>query len=86
MFYYIYIYPYIYISNNFYEVTVPDKAAMLKIRGYTDEELSVLGADNVFYQGVGCPHRLAKLQKGDVVLDMGCGFGLDSIVASHHVI
>ena len=39
----------------------------------------------MFYQGVGNPHRLAKIKKGETVYDLGCGFGVDSFLAAKAV-
>ena len=58
---------------------------MLKSLYYTDDEIAYVGSDAVNYQGVGCPHRHANIAKGDFVLDMGSGLGVDSIIASKTV-
>ena len=52
---------------------------------YTPEEIFIVGKDAVNYQGVGCPHRHAKIQKGESVLDMGSGLGVDSLLATARV-
>ena len=53
--------------------------------GYTEEEISVIGEDARLMQGTGNPHRLAALREGEVVVDLGSGFGIDAILASHRV-
>jgi len=52
--------------------------------GYTDEELQIVGKANL---GLGCGNPLAfgKIKKGDVVLDLGSGAGIDAILASKKV-
>ena len=37
------------------------------------------------FAGVGNPHLRSRLQPGEVVLDLGSGAGLDSIIAAWHV-
>lgn len=49
--------------------------------GYSPSEINVIGKDIVNYQGVGCPHRHVKLERGEYVLDMGSGLGVDSILS-----
>jgi len=52
--------------------------------GYSEEELKIVGEANL---GLGCGNPLAfgKLKEGDVVLDLGSGAGIDSILASEKV-
>jgi len=52
---------------------------------YTPDEINFAGMDAVNYQGVGCPHRHANIQKGESVLDMGSGLGVDSLLAARAV-
>ena len=54
---------------------------MMQSLGYTRDEIDLLNDDAVNYQGVGCPHRHIALQKGEHVLDMGSGLGIDSILS-----
>ena len=54
---------------------------MMQSLGYTKDETDILNDDAVNYQGVGCPHRHILLQKGEHVLDMGSGLGIDSILS-----
>jgi len=50
--------------------------------GYSTSEINSIGKDIVNYQGVGCPHRHVGLKKGEYVLDMGSGLGVDSILSA----
>jgi len=51
--------------------------------GYTEEEFNAAGPDVYNFQGVGNPHFHAKIQKGETVLDVGSGLGIDSTIACH---
>jgi ArsR family transcriptional regulator len=52
--------------------------------GYTKKELSVVGEANL---GLGCgnPVALSKIKKGDVMLDLGSGAGIDCFLAAKKV-
>jgi arsenite methyltransferase len=52
--------------------------------GYTDKDLELVKGANM---GLGCgnPLSYSKINKGDVVLDLGCGAGIDVILASEKV-
>ena len=52
--------------------------------GYSDEDLMVGKEANL---GLGCgnPVAISKIKEGDVVLDLGCGSGLDCFLASKKV-
>jgi len=49
--------------------------------GYTEEDFEAAGPDVYNFQGVGNPHLNAKIQKGDIVLDIGSGCGVDATIA-----
>ena len=53
--------------------------------GYTKEDLDTIGDDADRMQGTGNPFPLADLQPGEVVLDLGSGFGVDAILAGSKV-
>ena len=58
-------------------------AAMLE---YDREELDRLPADvTARFAGVGNPHTVAPLPAGASVLDVGCGGGMDLLIAAMHV-
>lgn len=53
---------------------------------YTEEEMSrVPMTARMLARGVGNPNGFAALQPGEVVVDLGCGAGLDVIIAAHEV-
>jgi SAM-dependent methyltransferase len=55
-------------------------------RLYSDEELAGVPPGAIAQAlGVGNPVRAAALQRGEVVLDLGCGGGIDTILAARAV-
>ena len=52
--------------------------------GYTSEDLAKVGGADL---GVGCgtPVRLAQLKPGETVMDLGCGAGIDCLLAADDV-
>jgi len=53
--------------------------------GYTPEELASVPAEANLGLGCGNPLRAAKLQPGEVVIDLGSGAGLDTFLAGVQV-
>lgn len=53
--------------------------------GYRPEELATAPAAAQLSLGCGNPVALAGIRAGEVVLDLGCGAGLDVFLASHRV-
>eukprot|EP00941_MAST-03F_sp_MAST-3F-sp1_P000661 g661.t1 len=59
--------------------------ALMHRLGYSDEELDAIGEDVDKMQGTGNPFPLARLRPGEVVLDLGSGFGIDALLAGQKV-
>ena len=57
-------------------------AAVLRRMGYSDHEIAAAGDDGYNWQGVGCPHRHVGIARGERILDMGSGLGIDSFIAA----
>jgi SAM-dependent methyltransferase len=53
--------------------------------GYTTEELEQLPSEANMGLGCGNPTALAGLQKGEIVVDLGCGAGIDVFLAARRV-
>lgn len=59
----------------------PDYAC--RMLGYDPEELATIPAESTAsFAGVGNPHRIGPIAPGDTVLDIGCGAGMDLLLAA----
>ncbi|EKF86204.1 arsenite methyltransferase [Methanobacterium formicicum] len=56
-----------------------------KAVGYSDEEIKSIPADAIFGLGCGNPTALAEIKKGETVLDLGSGGGIDVFLAANKV-
>lgn len=62
------------------------KGVVAKLAGYSDTELTELPAEAVANSfGCGNPTAFADLKKGDVVVDLGSGAGIDLLLAARKV-
>jgi SAM-dependent methyltransferase len=65
---------------------VVGKTSTIAERLYEPDQLAGLPAGAIAQAlGVGNPVRAARLEPGDVVLDLGCGGGIDTILAAREV-
>lgn len=54
--------------------------------GYDPAELAALPFDcTAAFAGIGNPHAIAPIQPGETVLDIGCGAGMDLLLAARKV-
>jgi arsenite methyltransferase len=68
------------------EQKFPVGPASAKRLGYDAEEIDGLpGSVTESFAGVGNPLALGELRSGETVLDLGCGAGLDGILAARRV-
>ena len=59
---------------------------LARLLGYPDEWLSDIPESSIeSFAGTGNPFSLGQLQPGERVVDVGCGAGIDSLVASRMV-
>lgn len=62
------------------------KGVVAKLAGYSDEELAALPQEAIVNSfGCGNPLAFLEVKQGEVVLDLGCGAGIDLILAARRV-
>ncbi len=61
-------------------------AYAVRVLGYDSQELSMIPEESKApFAGVGNPHRIGTITQGATVLDVGCGAGMDLLIAARHV-
>jgi SAM-dependent methyltransferase len=61
-------------------------APLARMLGYSEEQIRDLPAGSVeSFAGTGNPFLFGDLQPGEVVVDVGCGAGLDTLIAARQV-
>jgi arsenite methyltransferase len=66
--------------GNFHFHRGPEYAC--RMLGYDPEELAMIPAESTAsFAGVGNPHRIGPIAPGETVLDVGCGAGMDLMLA-----
>lgn len=63
----------------------PDVMEQAKAIGYSEEELKGIPASAIMGLGCGNPTALADLKRGEIVLDLGAGAGIDVFLAANKV-
>jgi SAM-dependent methyltransferase len=64
----------------------PVGAESAKSLGYNPDEIDALtGSITESFAGVGCTVALGAISEGETVLDLGCGAGLDTVLAARRV-
>src|SRR5678815_1928167 len=68
-------------TGNFHFHRGPEYAC--RMLGYDPEELAMIPAESTAsFAGVGNPHRIGPIEPGKTVLDIGCGAGMDLMLAA----
>ena len=57
-----------------------------RMLGYDPQELATIPSESsASFAGVGNPHRIGSIATGETVLDIGCGAGMDLLLAARRV-
>ena len=74
------------LRDQYAEIASKGLASSARSLGYSEEEIRKV-PEGAVQMGLGCgnPNALAQLQKGQMVLDLGSGAGLDAFIAAQKV-
>ena len=64
---------------------IEDKESLSKSIGYSEEDLNAIPEEANLGLGCGSPLTIGEPQKGEVVVDLGCGKGMDAFIAANKV-
>ncbi|MBC2577038.1 methyltransferase domain-containing protein [Peptostreptococcus russellii] len=64
---------------------IEDKDSLSKSIGYSEEELENIPKEANLGLGCGSPLKIGEAQSGEIVVDLGCGKGMDVFIASKKV-
>lgn len=67
------------------QTTSSDPVAYARSIGYSQQEIRGVPEGTVMSLGCGNPTAMAELRQGEMVLDIGCGAGLDAFLAAQKV-
>lgn len=67
------------------QTTSSDPVAYARSIGYSEQEIRSVPEGTVMSLGCGNPTVMAELRQGEMVLDIGCGAGLDAFLAAQKV-
>lgn len=56
----------------------------MKKCGYYESDLDLVNDDITLFSGLGNPFHYAKIEEGTHVLDIGCGVGVDTLIAKYY--
>jgi len=72
-------------SGSIYPSDYLDLISQALFLGYSEDEIRTLPPESLMGLGSGNPLAFVELRKGQTVLDLGCGAGLDSFLAAQKV-
>ncbi len=68
-------------SGTFHFHRGPEYAS--RVLGYAPDEIAILPVESTAsFAGVGNPHRIGPIAPGETILDIGCGAGMDLLLAA----
>jgi methylase of polypeptide subunit release factors len=56
----------------------------MKHLGYYESDIELVKENVPLFEGVANPFHFVKIKKGGAVLDLGCGVGIDAMIAKYY--